>query len=88
MNIEFFKRKIYNGINFKKVRSVSKIISVKDDGFTYKIGEKGRYKKVLYKEVEEAIKECELNGLINRRWYNKAFLKRAASNPCNFTTIG
>lgn len=75
-------------MNFKKVRGVSNIISVTDDGFTYRIGKKGSYKKVIYKEVEEAIKELELNGSINRSWCNITFVKSAASNPCNFTSIG
>ncbi|SHJ93294.1 hypothetical protein SAMN02745163_02861 [Clostridium cavendishii DSM 21758] len=88
INIEFFKNNIYSGMNFKKIRGVSSIISVTDDGFTYRIGKKGNYKKVLYTEVEYAIRECELNGSINRSWYNKKFSKRAASNPCNFTSIG
>jgi hypothetical protein len=88
MNIDFFKKNIYDGMNFKKVRGASNIISVIEDGFTYKIGKNGNYKKVLFKEVEEAIKECELNGAISREWYNKTFSERAASNPCNFTSIG
>lgn len=88
MDIERFKNSIYEGMNFKKVRGISNIISVTDDGFSYRIGKNGIYKKVLYKEVEEAIKECELNGSIDRDWYDRTFPQRASSNPCNFTSIG
>jgi len=88
MDISYFNNNIYDGMTFKKVRGVSNIIRVADDGFTYKIGNNGNYKKVLYTEVEAAIKECELNGAINREWYERVFSKRATSNPCNFTSIG
>lgn len=87
MDIDYFKINIYNDMIFKKVTCSSKIIKVYNDGFTYKIGTNNS-KKVNYEEVYEAIKEIEINGFINRKWYENTFPKKSKSNPCNFTTIG
>ncbi|MEG1312638.1 MAG: hypothetical protein RSD47_11645 [Romboutsia sp.] len=88
MDINYFKSSIYNGMNFHKVKGVSQILNVVDDGFTYAIGKNGNYKKVTYDEVENAIYEIEQRGYINRKWFEETFPKIAKSKPCNFTSIG
>lgn len=88
MNIDYFKSNVYNGMNFCKVKGVSQILNVSDDGFTYVIGKNGSFKKVTYEEVENAIKQIEIEGYINRRWFEAMFPKIAKSKPCNFTSIG
>ena len=88
MDVNYFRKNIYDGMLFKKATVTSKIINVKKDGFTYEIGNKGNYKKVTYIEVARAIEQIEASGFINRKWYEENFPKKSRSNPCNFTSIG
>ena len=88
MDIDYVKRNIYDGMIFSKVKGKSNIIRVTDEGFTYAIGSNGSKKKVLFVEVEEAIRKIERAGSINREWYKNTFPKSAKNCPCNFTSIG
>ena len=88
MDIKYVKSNIYDGMKFSKPKVKSKIIKVLKDGFTYKIGENGNYKKVTFREVEGAIEKVEQTGSFNRIWYEETFPREAKSNPCNFTSIG
>lgn len=88
MDLHMFKKKIYVGMKFKKVKGQSEILGIYNDGFTYIIGKAGNSKKVTFEEIESAIKAIEENGYINRSWHQINFPNISSSRPCNFTTIG
>lgn len=88
MNIDDFKNSIYEGMKFDKVRTSSEILKIKENGFSYSIGEVSNSKIVSFEEIEICLGEIDKNGFIDRFNYKLLFPKISASKPCNFTAIG
>lgn len=78
---------LFVGMKIKKPRKETEVIKIDEEGFFYRIGKKNK-KKVIYEEIQEAIKEIKEKGKLTRQWYKNKFPKISKSRPCNFTTIG
>lgn len=88
MRIEELISKIYIGMEIKKVRASSKILSIDKEGIKYSLGTNGNSKKVSFQELEAAIKEIQERGFISREWYETSFPQQSKSAPCNYSVIG
>ncbi|RNC99555.1 hypothetical protein [Lysinibacillus halotolerans] len=88
MSIEELLKSMNIGVEFKKIKSSSKILAVTKKGIKYSLGKNGNSKTVTFKELKEAIDELEGTGCISREWYSKKFPIQSKSAPCNYSTIG
>lgn len=88
MKIEELKEKMDVGLEFKKVRATSKVLSITPGGIKYSLGVNGNSKTVSFQEMNAAIYEIENNGYISREWFKKQFPVQSQSSPCNYSAIG
>lgn len=87
MSFQKILQSIYVGKKIRKPRTETEILSIDEQGFYYRIGEKNK-KKVTFLEIKGALEKLDRDRFINRKWYNDQFEKIAKSKPCNFSTIG
>lgn len=88
MTIEDLKERIKVGLEFKKVRATSKVLSITPNGIKYSLGANGNSKTVSFQEMHAALHEIENNGQISRDWFKKQFPVQSKTAPCNYSAIG